>query len=400
MVFLEIHVGTGFNQNLKSINVKRGRSISTSLFKFYKMKYLLLLILFFLNLNTAVLSQEFRDQLSNEKISLVEIYAAEGKLIGITDTDGTVSSELKSKIKSSQTKYITAVNSFFENKIIPADQFDTKTIFKLNPIVNPLKEVFISKKKDENQYLIIKTYVRSLQINNEKVHYFIDGIVEYYISLTSNKIKIKFLANRSFENPSIKQLKEKGLTGIYFLIAGAPTIDSHLNYANLKQAYNFEGKEPEINLLSKDKNQIKGNLKMGKNGSNLSLEIISNDNPKIMKGLGIENSLENFKINALYSTFSFEDCKAQSLLYFKETRNYHIKAKKDISYQNIDAIHEVFILESRYGSAIEAKKLTSNYSFINKSSYSEKYWEKVNNSLFQTLPEPIEVFIKNNLKEL
>src|SRR5690606_29138709 len=119
MVFLEIHAGTGFNQNLKSINVQRGRSISISLFKFYKMKYLLLLILFFLNLNAAVLAQEFRDQLSNEKISLVEIYAAEGKLIGITDTDGTVSLELKSKIKSSQTKYITAVNSFFENKIIP-----------------------------------------------------------------------------------------------------------------------------------------------------------------------------------------------------------------------------------------------------------------------------------------
>jgi hypothetical protein len=87
-------------------------------------------------------------------------------------------------------------------------------------------------------------------------------------------------------------------------------------------------------------------------------------------------------------------------MYFKETRNYKIKAKKDIEYQKVDVTHEVFVLDYRFSEEIDAKKLDQNYRFTNSSSYSEKYWEKVNNLLFQPLAEPIELFIKENLIEL
>lgn len=364
------------------------------------MKHILVILLLFFNVNFLLYSQEFRDKLSNDKISFVEIYSDKGDLIGITNLDGSLSIDLKNKIIKANTKHLTFVNSFFESKVVEIDDFNDMSIFKMNPIVNQLKEVIISPNKETNNYLVLKTYVRSLQINNDRIHYFMDGIVEYYISLKTNKVKIKFLSNRSFENKSINQLKEKGLTKIFFQITGAPMLDDFLNYYKLNENYNLQKSKTEIKILAKDENSLKGNLFTNKNGTNLCLEIITTDKPKVMKGLGIENLLHNFNVKSLFNSNTIEEIEFKNLLYFKEIRNYEIKSKKDKEYQKVDATHEVFVLDYRFSEKIDAKKMDNNYVFINSSSYSEKYWEKVNNVLFQPLPESIELFIKDNLIEL
>lgn len=363
------------------------------------MKYKLLLLLFFINI-TFVFAQEFRDQVSNEKISFVEIYSDAGNLIGITDIDGSISFDLKNKIISSNTKNLTFVNSFFENKVIDTYDFNAKAVFKMKPIVNELKEVIVATKKDKNQYLVLRAYVRSIQTNNTKIHYFMDGIVEYYISLKTNKVKIKFLSNRSFENKAIKQLKEKGTTKVFFQITGAPSLNQFLSYAKVNDTYNFQTTAKEIKISSKKDNTAKGSFFTNSNGVNLSLGIITNDNPKIMKGLGVENILHNFNLSSLFNTTTFDEAEYNNLLYFKETRAYDIKAKKDKAYQKVEAIHEVFVLDYRFSETMDTTNMHPNYTFINSSSYTEKYWEKVNNVLFQPLPESIELFITENLIEL
>lgn len=374
---------------------------SPHFFKFNFMKSKLLLLLFFINLNSPLFAQELRDELSNEKISFVEIYSDTGNLIGITDIDGSFSFDLKNKILSSNTKSLTFVNSFFENKVIDNHDFNDKAVFKMNPIVNELKEVVVSTKKDKNQYLVLRAYVRSIQTNNTKIHYFMDGIVEYYISLKNNKVKIKFLSNRSFENKAIKQLKEKGMTKVFFQITGAPSLNQFLSYSKINENYNFQTTAKEIKITSKKDNSPKGSFFTNRNGVNLSLGIITNEEPpKVMKGLGVENILHNFNLKSLFNTTTFEEADYNTLLYFKETRGYEIKAKKDKVYQKIDAVHEVFILDYSFSEEIGNEKMYSNYTFINSSSYTEKYWEKVNNVLFQPLPESIELFLKENLIEL
>lgn len=356
----------------------------------------------FLIMNSVFLSHGqhlIKDSFSNEKIAFVEIYSDNGNLIGITDINGLLSIDLKNKITAINSKYLILVNSFYENKVVEINDFKNESVFKMEPIVNELKEVVISPKKNQNKYLILRTYVRSLQINNDKIHYYIDGIVEYYISLKSKKVKMKFLSNRSFENKSIKQLKEKGLK-VHFQITGAPMLHQFLNYNNLKENYNFQNTGAEIKITSKEENSLKGNFFMNNNGTNLSLGIITNDKPKIMKGLGVENILFNYSVKSLFNTANFEEIDFDNLLYFKEIRSYVIKNKKDKNFQKVDGIHEVFVLDYRYSEEIDAEKLDQNYSFKSNSSYKEKYWEKVNNILFQPLAEPTELFIKENLIEL
>jgi hypothetical protein len=355
---------------------------------------------FLLILHSFLYSQHLlKDALTLESISFVEIYSDEGNLIGITDVDGLLSKELEYKIQSSNPKCLSFVNSFYESSVVSIGDFYSGTVFKMNPIVNPLKEVVISNRKDKKQYLVLKTYVRSLQINNDRVHYFMDGIVEYYISLKSNKVKLKFLSNRSFENKSIRQLKEKGFK-VYFRIVGAPMLSELLNYNKLNKSYGMQKSAVDIEIKDKEDNSLKGSLSLNLNGTSLTLGIITANKPKVMKGLGVENVLNNYTINTLFSNKDFENIGYDSLLYFKETRNYDIKAKKDKVTQKVDATHEVFVLGYRFSEKIDAKGLDNNYSLLPSSTYQDTYWEKVNNALFQPLPKSLEQYIAENLTEI
>jgi hypothetical protein len=356
---------------------------------------------FVLLLHSFIYSQHsIKDAISLESVPFVEIYSDTGNLIGSTDVDGLLSKDLVNKIIVSNAKSLTFVNSFYQNKVVTIDDFYNSTVFKMNPIVNELKEVVVSNKKDKNQYLVLKTYVRSLQINNNRVHYFMDGIVEYYISLKTRKVKLKFISNRSFENKSIPQLKEKGLSKVYFQIVGAPMLSELLDYNSLNESYGLQKSVVDVKIKSKDDNSLKGSLYLNPNGTSLTLGIVTDDKPKVMKGLGVENILNNYTINSLFSNKEFEDIGFDSLLYFKEARNYDIKAKKDKVTQKVDATHEVFVLGYRFSEKIDAKRLDSNYSLIHSSAYQDNYWEYVNNVLFQPLPIALQKYIEENLAEI
>lgn len=366
------------------------------------MKYktvLTALFFFFIGCKSLLYSQEFRDQLSKEKIFFVEIYSDKGNLIGSTNADGLISKDLKNKILSSDTKYLTFVNSFYQNKLVAIDDYNNNSIVTMLPIINELEEVVISNKKDKNKYLVIRTYVRSLQINNDRVQYFMDGIVEYYISLKTKKIKLKFISNRSFENKSIPQLKEKGFK-IYFQIVGAPMLNKLLDYNTLNESYDLQKETVDVKIKNKGDNSLRGYLHLDSNRASLSLAIISDDKPKVMKGLGVENILNNYTINSLFNNKEFEKIGFNSLLYFKEIRNYLIKARKDIETQKVDAIHEVFVLKCHFSEKIDTKGLDNNYSFIHSSSHQDDYWKHIDNTLFQPLPKSVEKFIEENLTEI
>jgi len=356
---------------------------------------------FVLLLHSFIYSQlSIKDAISLESVPFVEIYSDTGSLIGSTDVDGLLTKDLENKILLANAKRLTFVNSFYQNQVVAIDDFYNNAVFKMNPIVNALKEVVVSNKKDKNEYLVLKTYVRSLQINNDRVHYFMDGIVEYYISLKSNKVKLKFLSNRSFENKSIRQLKETGLSRVSFQIVGAPMLSEILNYNKLVDSYDLKKSAVDIKINNKEDNSLKGSLYLNPNGISMTLGVITDDKPKVMKGLGVENILNNYTINSLFSNKGFEDVGFDSLLYFKETRNYDIKAKKDKVTQKVDAIHEVFVLDYQFSEKIDANGLDSNYSLIHSSKYQDNYWENVENELFQPLPKSLQKYIEENLNEI
>lgn len=351
------------------------------------MKYKLVLF-FFIGFNSFLFSQEFRDQSSNEKISFVEIYSSKGDLIGVSDQNGLLNQNLKDKIITSNSKIITISRQFFENKELDINEFLKTKIISLKRNVIELQEVNVSKPKN-SKYLKLKGYFRSVQINDNKPHYFNDGIVIFFVSLKTGKIKTKVLSNRSFEDKSITQLSK----AYNFSIVGVPLFNDLIIKENLLKKYNLIEDKSKISVIDKIKSKTRGYLAKTNDNTELQLSIFSIEEPQIMKLFGMESKLDSYNISAVYSNIG--DLGLKNILFFKEIRSYNLrKSKKDSSIQ-IDATHEFYLLEKKYVDKIDENDFNDNYSFITPSKYQSVFWKEIDNELYKPYPKSLYNAIMN-----
>lgn len=351
------------------------------------MKYKLVLF-FFIGLNFHLFSQEFRDQSSNGKISFVEIYSSNGDLIGVSDENGLLNQNLKNKIISSSTKIITISRQFFENKELEINEFlKTKTIL-LKRNVNELQEVVVVNPKNA-KYLKLKGYYRSVQINENKPHYFNDGIVIFFVSLKTGKIKTKVLSNRAFEDKSIKQLSKS----YNFSIVGVPLFNDLIIKEDLLKKYNLIEDKSKINVIDKIKNETRGYITSTNDNTELQLSIYSIEEPQITKLFGMESELETYNISAVYNNNG--NLGLKNLLFFKEIRSYNLRKSKKDSFTQIDATHEFYLLEKKYVDKIDENDFNNNYSFIAPSKYKSVFWKEIDNELYKPYPESLNNAIMN-----
>jgi hypothetical protein len=335
-----------------------------------------------------------KDSLSLGSVSFVEIYSENGSLVGVSDKNGFISDELIKEIERSNKK-VTFVHSNYKNYIVDTRLIEKISNIFLTPIYIKLNEVVITR-PHKNKYLKLTGYFRSVQSNEKKPHYFIDGLVSYFINLESGKVKMTILSNRSLDNKNIKQLSDR----YYFLLAGVPSLNEYLTYSNLSKEYSMnEIKQGDIKIKNKEGQALVGSIVASREISNLQLEVISNQNPKIMKFLGMESHLNRYIISSVYSTPEINDVGFDNILYFKEIRDYDIRKKKKDNFTKIEAIHEFFVIEKGYINNIDAKKFDDFYTFKLTSSYKYIFWNKIDNKLFQPIPKSLELFIEQNLTE-
>lgn len=356
-----------------------------------KYKFSILLIL--LSLSSIYSQHKIKETFSEKFVPFVEIYSEKGDLIGVSDINGVISSELENKIDNSKATNLTFVNSSYITSELSIEKFKNSPIISLNRIAIELDEVVIMKPKTY-KYLKLKGYFRSLQINEDRPHYFIDGIVEMYVSLKSDKIKMRIISNRSFENKSLNQLSST----YFFMVAGAPIFNEFTSFKNLNNEYDLKTENSlKTTILDKDSNLEKGTISTLDNNSNLQLEIISASKPKIIKAFGMETDYNNYAINSIYESNETQKINLENIIYFKEIRSYNIKRKQKDKFQKVEATHEFYLLEKEYVNELESKQFDNFYTFKRPSEFEDKYWEKVDNKYFQPLPKSIEKYIEENL---
>lgn len=357
-------------------------------------KYPFSILLLFFSISSIYSQHKIKEIFSEKLVPFVEIYSEKGDLIGVSDINGNISTELENKIYNSKATNLAFVNSSYITSELSIDKFKTSPIISLNRISIELDEVVIMKPKTY-KYLKLKGYFRSLQINEDRPHYFIDGIVEFHISMKLDKIKMRIISNRSFENKSINQLSPT----YFFMVAGVPIFNEFTNFKNLNNHYNLKtGNSSKTTILEKETNLEKGTISTLDNNSNLQLEIISSLKPKIMKLFGMETHYNNYTINAIYENNDVQKIDLDNIIYFKEIRSYDIKRKQKDKFQKVEATHEFYLLEKEYVNELQSKAFDDFYSFTTPSIFEEKYWEKVDNKYFQPLPKSIEKYIETNSK--
>ena len=360
------------------------------------MKRKFLIIVFILLCINKINSQQIvQDENTSIPIPFVEIYADNGDLIGLTDGSGFISNELNKKVFLSKSKSLTFFHFSYDKKIIFIENFQSSIVFSLNPSLKILNEVVISN-NFTNKYLKLKGYFRSSQINEDNIQYFMDGIVEYYIEKGSDKIKMKIISYRTFENKNIKQLSKR----FYFLVAGIPIFNDFCILDNVYRAYKLNTINSQSTVIkNKNNDQDVGLISTSGNLTTMQLQIISKENPKIMKFLGMESRLLNYNISSAFNITSKEGFNFKNIIYFKEIREYEIRRKKKDDFVKVDAIHEFFLLEKSYSNELENRNFDDFYSFKTNSSYNSDYWLNIKNTIYQPVPISIEKYISENLVE-
>jgi hypothetical protein len=364
------------------------------------MKKIKLFIIVFILFFTSSNSQVFQDSLLNYTIPFVEIYSDTGNFIGTTDEKGEITPRLLEEIEKSQTINLYTSHILYENKKIKLHNLNKNNRIKLNPITSNLKEVTINYDKIKKKYLKLNCYFRSYQINNDRVHYFMDGIADIYINTKNNKSKVnKIITNRTFENKNIKQLDEKGPFQVIFKPIGVPTVNEKILFSELIKNYTLDSiSNNKINIKNKSNKMIGflSNSELDKS-LNIQLKFISEENPKVMNVLGNESILYNYNINTNFST-SYKNMR--NLISYRELRNYKLKNRKDANYQKVDLINEIYILSSEYTDDIIDKGHAWDFYSLKPTNYTNNFWQNIQNPYYQPLPESIEKYIKENLTEV
>ena len=354
--------------------------------------------LFFLSSNFISSQIKIIDSETKTKIAFVEMYSENGDILGTTNYNGEISKLQIDKINTSGIKQIYFHHHNYVIKNISKNEFSNSDKINLVSLeiekLNILDEVMLFS-KSKKKYIKFTAYFRNVQFNNFQPQYYMDGIVEFYISNKNGKAKIFVLRNRSLKDTSIKQLDERGLVQLDFNIAGVPNFEDFIDFEKLKKEYQIDKLDTSYSFIE-DGIEI-GKIEEEKDNLVLNLQIYSIEKPKIMKLFGTESILKGYTVNTINNKTENPNI-LQDLLYFKEYREYDIKQRKEKNYTYINCINEVFIID-RELTDDEPPSKDSFYSFIDKSNYEKPFWENIKNGYIAPLSQTVEEFIKNKLSE-
>ncbi|APY11044.1 hypothetical protein BWZ22_07220 [Seonamhaeicola sp. S2-3] len=335
------------------------------------------------------------DSQTKQPIAFVDIYSEKGDVVGQTNFNGEVDKAQLNRIINLNVGSLHFYHKNYEAKRISLNDFLKLKELLLKGIdreFTKLDEVVIKSKR--KKYIKYTAYFRSIQFNNNQPQFFMDGIVEYTVPVKSFKPKINIKANRSLLDKKIKQIDEKGAVHLGFNLAGVADIKDFINYKNLEKKYILK-QSKEFVAIHTDSFKI-GEIRTDHGMLSLEMQVYSPSNPKTMKFFGTESVLTNYSVNASYEE-GFVANQLENLRYFKESRAYNIKQKKDLEYKHINVINEVFILKKENTNE-KGKSNANYYGFIEKSNYESKFWKTLDEKV-SPLPGPVKQFVSNKMVE-
>ena len=343
------------------------------------------------------------DAHTHEGIPFVEVYNSIGDIIGVTDIEGFIGTELLEIIKDNDTVSLNHLS--YKESILVVNDINNLREIKLTPEANLLQEVTLTGKKRKIKTVVkLKGYYINYQTNDSEIKYFTDGVIEYYIPLNDkNKIWNSRIQERSFVNKELEKKEKKISITVVINTAGPPRPDKRFTKPFLEEEYYtfaFENESTELIFLNEIK---KGIVRKNPEKKTTSLQVqwVSKDQPKEYKGFGYNSIIENNLGFAVYNTLSLDSLNNKNLIYLKEIRELRFKHKKDKEFQHIEGIHEFFVTEIEILSEFKKSLHSKWFGFNGKSDYVTEYWKDFSkHSFYKPLPSGVEWALKNKLTEL
>ena len=358
------------------------------------MKHLLFVILFCLGWTIHSWGQTICDP-EGSVIPFVDIYSADGVFLGTTDMEGGYGEMLLKNIAGhGESTGFVLKNSFYVTQSVSKNDFTSAGHIVLTPIAYSMEEIVVRPNADY-KYEIVEVFFRTTQMNENRVHYHVEGIAQYCINRKNNKATVNISSIKSHVNSSIRQLKETGLSTVIVTTPCVIPYNDFMDYNSLSKQYDFRRTDNRINMLSHKTGIVSGQVSSD-NGMTITDRIVIRESkPDTMKMFGLEVIRDRNVYTWVHDTDSVEKTGFSNLLYAKNNYGCFAKMQRDSNYQRIESVQEIFVLSRSYSNDKIGNNNIPRVHAV-RSINADQVPEEVNHIFFQ----PVGDFIMKSLEEL
>ena len=233
-----------------------------------KIKLIYLFILFLLS--GKAFSQIYIINAENgEKISFAHIFSSDGLYNAVSDMNGCISKRDVDELKNNkETLYISHI-SYQTKELQPSDLKQGCTVTLTSSTIQ-LPELQIFAPKVKYDYMRIDGFFRTSQMENNRVKYFADGFISYYIPRKGNRVRIQLKEYRLFRNQTLVDSVETKAISI-----GYPPNVPFLTAKSILDDFDDDG----FSLLTKDNGEdiVKNGVNAGRVTYDSNLVVVSVD---------------------------------------------------------------------------------------------------------------------------
>lgn len=328
------------------------------------------------------------DKTTGQRISYAQILNNTGAVVGTTDIDGNLPQDVDDEV-------VTIQHIAYSPKSVKSSLFKEDTPIYLNPIEYQLNAVTVT--AENREYIHLKTYFRSYQLNDSCMKYFRDGYLDFFIDTKHKDVERLAIKIRNFQNDSLIDMDKERANTLVDKYIYTPSLDGLTLMETLKkEGWKFTTDSIDSRLrLNK---MVGGAIRIDTIQRVLRVEynVLSTKKktPKILFGYTtrFENyyQTENYIYNPGYQSY-------MDLINRKNYRKLFFSHKKDTKEQMIEIFDELYVLEHEYITKDEIKQYKKTLKL--KSNNTQVEWN-IDSTIVTPLAPQLEQILINNLSQV
>lgn len=308
---------------------------------------LLALVPFFLFASLHMAGQSrLIDGHDGRPIAFAQIVDERGLTIGLTDADG----RLPHPLKGSR---LTVRHLAYKTEELDASALQAGRDIRLTPLTRTLGEAVVGNKSCE--YVYLRTYFRSYQLNDSCLKYYMDGYADFLIRLRNGKAKRYITGLRRLKHPGLTQSDRQRAASATDKFLTLPYFDD-TPLADCLSRCDQEKTGNGIRLIVQEGKAV-GCITPDTSAHTLRIDYdVLGGVPHEGRLFGYTTRLEN---HIKTETYSYDGTlpTCADLTGRRSYRKLQYSHKKDTCRQRVEVTDELFVLERRMLPAREAKSL-------------------------------------------
>lgn len=324
------------------------------------------------------------DKIDHSPIPFAQIVNEKGAVIGVTDVNGMFP-------KLTNVRTITVQHISYHTEKFTVAEIEKKKQVYLSPMAYEIGAANVWAQKVE--YVRLKGYFRSYQLNDSCLKYYRDGIVEFHVSTKGKSGKRAVLEGRTLKNQQLidrDKVRSNSVIDKYIMV---PYLEDKTLIEEVKN-HCLLVKEGAVSLLCANDTAI-GIVKRDslRGICRIEYDALALQKNRIGTLFGYTTRLdsyyqtESYQMNEEYQSY-------MDLINKKSYRKLFYKHKKDKREQQIEVIDELYIWEHEYVTKDEMKSNVKNQETAAALSADAPYWEKAS---IPAMSEYLKDMIENRL---